>query len=114
MKRLILTLLAVWILSTTGLTSSLKARTPARQALTQASKVRVNPDALRELLVKGLKVTRDDQKEYIDLVVARVVNGTLPISIVYASFKYARTRRLSYPFPYFVLSVETLKKRNKK
>ena len=114
MKRFILTLLAVWILSTVVRTSSLKAQTLEGQAIAQSTNNgRVNADQLREMLTKGLKATRDDQKEYIDLVVARAVKKTLPLSVVYASFKYARTRRPSYPFPYFVFSVETLSKRKR-
>ena len=111
MKRLIPTFLAVCILSTLALTSPLQAQTPASQIMAQSSTTKVNPAALRELLVKGLKTTREDEKEYIDQVVARVVQKTLPVSIVYASFRYARARRPYYPFPYFVYSLETLEKR---
>ena len=114
MKRLILTLLAAWLLSTTVMTSSLQAQTLEGQSFTGSTQSKIHPDQLREMLTKGLKVTRDEEKEYIDDVVERAVKRTLPLSIIYASFKYARTRRPRYPYPYFVYSVETLSKRSKR
>ena len=114
MKQFLLTLLAVWILGTAVSSSSLQAQTLEGQTIAQSTNNgKVNADQLREMLTKGLKATRDDQKKYIDVVVARAVKKTLPLSVVYASFKYARTRRPSYPFPYFVYSVETLSKRKR-
>ena len=64
------------------------------------------------MLTKGLKATREDEKAYINWIVSLVAKDKLPVSLVYASFKYSRARRPSYPFPYFVFSVETLAKRN--
>jgi hypothetical protein len=92
--------------------SRLEAQSAPGLQLVQSDQPDVNPEALRQLLVKGLKVTRKDQKEYINAVVILVAQKKLPLSLVYASFRYARKRRLSYPFPYFVFSLETLAKRN--
>lgn len=114
MKRLTLTLLAAWLLSTAVMTSPLQAQTLEGQAIAQSIRTKIHPEQLRQMLTKGLKVTRDDEKAYIDDVVMRAVKRTLPLSIIYASFKYARTRRPSYPYPYFVYSVETLSKRQTK
>ena len=74
---------------------------------------RVNPAALREMLLKGLKATRDDEKLFIAHVVQQVAVDELPVSFVYASYTYARKRRPDYPFPYFQHSLRTLCIRNK-
>lgn len=114
MKHPFVALLAISILCVMVMMSSLQAQTSVVSTFVGGTQPKVNPDALREMLLKGLKVTRDDQKEYVNSVVSRVVKKTLPVSIVYASFKYARTRRPYYPFPYFVYSVETLAKRQQR
>lgn len=72
---------------------------------------RLNLDALHVMLTKGLKATREDEKLYIDTVVILVGERKLPVSLVYASFDYARKRRPDYPFPYFRYSLKTLAKR---
>ncbi len=113
MKRLVLTLLATCVLGFAALVPASRAQAPTTPGLAQSSNNVDSPEALRQLLVNGLKATRADERKYLDQVVARVVDKTLPLSIVYASFRYARTRRPSYPFPYFVYSVETLAKRNR-
>jgi hypothetical protein len=114
MKRLLVVFLAVTMFFVAVMSSAAHAQISSISTFSRTREPTVNPAALREMLIKGLKVTRDDEKEYVNSVVARVVAKTLPVSIVYASFKYARTRRPYYPFPYFVFSVETLAKRNKK
>ncbi|MHB0956602.1 MAG: hypothetical protein ACYC6N_21040 [Pirellulaceae bacterium] len=72
---------------------------------------KVNLDALHEMLTKGLKATREDEKIYIAYVVMWVGEEKLPVSLVYAAFDYARKRRPEYPFPYFHYSLKTLAKR---
>ncbi len=72
---------------------------------------KVNLDALHQMLTKGLKATRENEKLYIDRVVLLVAEDKLPLSLVYASFDYARKRRPDYPFPYFHYSLTTLAKR---
>jgi siroheme synthase (precorrin-2 oxidase/ferrochelatase) len=73
---------------------------------------RVNLAALEEMLTKGLKATREDEKLYIkDVVMKMVEDEKLPVSLVYASFTYARKRRPDYPFPYFQYSLKTLANR---
>jgi hypothetical protein len=72
---------------------------------------KVNVSALRDMLTKGLKATRTEEKCYIDYVVALVAQDALPVSYVYASFNYARKRRPDYPFPYFQYSLRALGKR---
>ncbi len=71
----------------------------------------VNPQQLHDRLVNGLKATRENERLYIDRVVQLVVDGTLPESMVYACFDYARKRHPPYPFPYFQHSLQTLAKR---
>ena len=74
---------------------------------------KVDPDSLREELVNGLRATRDDQKNFIDHIVTMVDEGKLPVSLVYASFRWARKRRSDYPFPYFKYAVRELAKRKR-
>lgn len=113
MQRLFLTLVtAGFALGLLTWTPSLQAQTPGLSRWSQTRQPEVNALALREMLIKGLKVTREDEKAYINRIVTLVVKEKLPVAIVYASFRYARTRRPSFPFPYFVFSVETLAQRN--
>ena len=72
---------------------------------------KLNLDAMHVMLTKGLKATREDEKLYIDTVMILVEEKSLPVSLVYASFEYARKRRPDYPFPYFHYSLKTLAKR---
>ena len=107
MKRILLTLAAVIFVGSPLLAGVSAARD--NNVMTRTGKV--NPSALREMLTKGLKATRPDEKVYIDLVVDLVVLEKLPIAYVYASFSYARKRRPDYPFPYFNHSLKALTKR---
>jgi hypothetical protein len=111
MKRILLTLLAAMTACSPLLVCDSGARAATPQSAVQFRRGKVDPRALRELLVKGLKATRKNERAYIDHIVSLVVQNKLPLSLVYASFDYARKRRPSYPFPYFVFSVETLAKR---
>jgi hypothetical protein len=72
---------------------------------------KIDANALREMLTNGLRATREDEKDFVDYVVERVVARKLPLALVYASFDYARKRHPQYPFPYFYYSVKTLAKR---
>ncbi len=74
---------------------------------------RVDLKALHEQLTKGLKVTRPDEEKVIDQVVELVGQDKLPVSLVYAAFRWSRQRRPDYPFPYFVAAVKALAKKNK-
>lgn len=85
MKRILLTLAAVIFLGSPLLAGVSAAGD--NNLMTRTGKV--NPSALREMLTKGLKATRPDEKVYIDLVVDLVVLEKLPIAYVYASFTYA-------------------------
>ncbi len=110
MRLIVLSLLAMWVWS------SWAAQVEAQNIFSKPTKDingKVNPEYLRELLVKGLKATRENEKVYLDWVVGWVEKDKLPVSLVYASFQYSRKRRPDYPFPYFVYSLETLIVRNK-
>ena len=112
MRRIIIACLTATLLAGSLLIPSSVALPPVAKGITKGKKeIKVNPHALRELLVKGLRVTRKEEEQYIDQVIERVMDGKLSVSIVYASFRYARMRRPHYPYPYFVFSVETLFKR---
>lgn len=102
---------AICLLCGALLTSSLASQASAGQRYDPTKKTDVDSRVLREQLIKGLKITREHQRQYIDSVIQRVVKKTLPVSIVYASFRYARLRHRYYPFPYFVYCLETLEKR---
>lgn len=57
------------------------------------------PD-LKDTLEKGLKARRPVEFNFIALVVNKVNDGTLPVSLVNSTFLWARKHR-PYPFPYF-------------
>ncbi len=61
----------------------------------------VDKELLRRQLEQGLRVTRKDQKDYIDRVVTLVDQKKLPLALVYGIFKWARKRHPQYPFPFF-------------
>ena len=113
MQRVLIVLVVATVLGISVSALAPEARAAGGRSPSRSTKGKVDPNALREMLIKGLKVTRDDQKEYINYIVSLVAQDKLPVALVYASFQYARTRRPSYPFPYFVFSVQTLAKRNK-
>lgn len=79
----------------------------------QAGKSKVDLDALREQLTKGLKVTRPEEEQFVNHIVTLVGQEKLPVSLVYAAFRWSRSRRPDYPFPYFVSAVKALAKKNK-
>jgi hypothetical protein len=106
MKRLLLVLIALLVL---GSTIVPPATVIGGTAMTQTGQV--NLHALNDMLVRGLKATREDEKLYIAEVVRLVGEKKLPVSYVYASFQYARKRRIDYPFAYFRYSIKTLAKR---
>jgi hypothetical protein len=106
MKRFLLILIALLVLVSTF---TPPATVIGGTITTQSGQV--NLFALNDLLVKGLRATREDEKLYIAEVVRLVGEKKLPVSLVYASFQYARKRRPDYPFPYFRYSVKTLAKR---
>ena len=106
MRQFLLALAALMLVGSPWMVGTSAARTsPVAQT------GRVNSNALREMLTKGLKATRPEENLYIDYVVELVGKGDLPVSYVYASFHYARKRRPDYPFPYFRYSMKTLAKR---
>ena len=106
MKRFLLILIALLVLVSTF---TPPATVIGGTITTQSGQV--NLLALNDMLVKGLKATREDEKLYIAEVVRLVGQKKLPVALVYASFQYARKRRPDYPFPYFRYSVKTLAKR---
>jgi len=107
MKRILLVIAAL-IVAVSVLPADVSA---AGRKSVMTSTGKVNLDALREMLTKGLKATRPDELLYIDCVVTQVEKEKIPVSHVYASFNYARKRRIDYPFPYFQYSLQALSKR---
>jgi hypothetical protein len=56
---------------------------------------------LEETLTFGLKCRRPVEFEFVEVVVTKVNDGTLPLALVLSMFKWARERRPDQPFPYF-------------
>jgi hypothetical protein len=113
MKQIVLTLVVSLVLGSGVFVARAEAQTTTFSSTVRETNAKVVPEELRQMLNKGLRTARDNEKEYVDWVVAWVEKDKLPVSLVYASFRYARTRRPHYPFPYFVYSLETLIARNK-
>jgi hypothetical protein len=57
--------------------------------------------ALRDLLANGLKCRKDEEFQFVDLVVARVEEGKLSRDMVKSIFIWARRKNSQFPFPYF-------------
>ena len=55
---------------------------------------------LRETLVFGLRPRLPAESAFIDLVVAKVENKTLPLELVISTFRWAQGRK-PYPMPHF-------------
>lgn len=113
MKRGIIVLLALVMLCTPILCTHESAIASAAELQQTAEQNRVDLEALRELLMKGLKVTRPVEEAFIDHVVILVGKNKMPVSLVYAAFRWARRRRPDYPFPYFESAIRALAKKNK-
>jgi hypothetical protein len=99
-------MLCLPVLSMPAVASRLVAGTSARQT-------RVDLNALREQLTKGLKVTRPEEERFVNHIVMLVGKNKLPVSLVYAAFRWSRRRRPDYPFPYFASAIKALAKKNK-
>lgn len=56
---------------------------------------------LQEQLTNRLRATRQEQRDYIKLVVEKVDDGKLERKLVVAIERYAIRRNPNYPFPYF-------------
>ena len=74
---------------------------PTESPLPQADGVADGVADLKETLVAGLRATRPEEIAWIDQVVEKVGQGRLPLPLVLSTFKWARNRHPSYPFPYF-------------
>ncbi len=85
--------------SPAGPSSQEPARTPA--AASGALKKTDGVADLRDTLVNGLRATRPEEIAWLDQVVAKVQENRLPLPLVLSTFKWARNRHPSYPFPYF-------------
>ncbi len=70
-----------------------------------------NVTPLIDQLRVGLRVNRDSQVEFLQLVVAKVEAGELPIAMVNVVYKWAISRNEKYPFPYFQYAMLELAKR---
>jgi hypothetical protein len=68
---------------------------------------------LEEQLVNRLRATRDDQRAYVNHVVALTKAGKLERKLVVAVERYAIRRNSQYPFPFFerALKYEAAKRR---
>ncbi|TWU51817.1 hypothetical protein [Rubripirellula reticaptiva] len=61
-----------------------------------------NPTAnLSDRLINQLRATRQDQRDYLALVIKKVENKELEARLVIAVQQYAMKRNAAFPFPYF-------------
>ncbi len=68
----------------------------------------LNMVQLEDQLVKGLRLTTADQKQYIQGVLLAVQNGQIPRAMVNVVFVWSRERNPKFPFPYFRIALRTL------
>ena len=71
----------------------------------------IDTEELSERLKKGLLLTRQDQKDYIDRVVVLVDQGKLDLALVYGLFKWARRKHRRYPYIYFRRALDEFAKK---
>jgi hypothetical protein len=65
---------------------------------------------LKTTLEKGLRARRPSEFEFIAVVVARVEDGTLPLSVVKSTFGWSR-KKIRYPMVYFEQAMRVRAKR---
>jgi hypothetical protein len=63
---------------------------------------------LKKQLQTGLKARRPQDFTYIDTIVAKVENGTLPQSLVTQAFIFSRQQYSEYPIIYFQFTLKKL------
>lgn len=63
---------------------------------------------LKKQLQTGLKARRPSDFAYIDVIVAKVRNGTLPQSLVTQAFIFSRQQNSEYPIIYFQFTLKKL------
>lgn len=56
---------------------------------------------LKDQLINRLHATREDQRDYLNLVVEKVRAGELDAKLIVAVQRYAIKRHSSFPFPFF-------------
>lgn len=69
-------------------------------SLAQSPQPTTGDASLKETLVYGLRPRTPADKEFIELVVARVEAKTLPLELVISTYRWALGRR-PYPYPFF-------------
>lgn len=94
--------LPLLLLLSVGLTLTVSSGSLHRVHAQTADKSRLNAKTvtLQEMLEKGLQARRPVEFAFIERVVQRVHDGTLPIDLVRGTFDWARNKR-PYPYPYF-------------
>lgn len=89
-------------------------RSAAQQGNSVNSAERLTPQnlaLLEEQLLKGLRASTPEQKQFVQLVVAYVEQGKLPRAMVNLIYKWALERNDTVPFPYFEYALRVLSKR---
>jgi hypothetical protein len=66
---------------------------------------------LGDQLTQGLRAVTNEQKQFVQVVVAYVEAGKLPEAMVNIVFTWARERNPSVPFPYFQYALRVLSAR---
>ena len=56
---------------------------------------------LKDRLLSGLRVRTDQERAFIDAVVAKVENETIPRSLVDSTFLWVRTNKRNHDYPFF-------------
>lgn len=60
---------------------------------------------LQDQLINRLHATREDQRDFLELVVEKVRRGELDAKLVVAVQRYAIKRHSSFPFPFFARAI---------
>jgi hypothetical protein len=74
----------------------------AAQVVTNGGAVTVT---LKEQLTAGLLARTPEERAFVDLVVAKVKDGTLPLDLVQSTFLWARYKK-PYPMVYFQTALQ--------
>ena len=70
-----------------------------------------NVTPLIDQLRVGLRINKNSQLEFLQLIVQKVEAGELPLAMVNVVYKWAISRNEKYPFPYFQYAMQELAKR---
>ena len=97
MRPITHSLLGIALTAVLGMSTSHAQITPPRE-ITEPG---VRTATLEEQLTNRLRAVREEQREYIRLIVRQVERKKLEVRLVFAVERYAIRRNPQYPFPFF-------------